>query len=158
MALKADRIEAYTDISFFMNTVGTRGGMVTLSTGGSGVSMDDAGAVVAYAASAMSGKVPMGILLNDVVDLDLTRQHINWHKDEVQKGSKVTLLRQGQVTTDMIATAAAPGVGSGVYIGASGLLTTVAVATSGVSNGISCGRFLSSKDADGFCKVDINIT
>ena len=99
----------------------------------------------------------MGILLNDVVDLDLTRQHINWHKDEVQKGSKVTLLRQGQVTTDMIVTAAAPGVGSGVYIGVSGLLTTV-VAAGATSNGISCGRFLSSKDADGFCKVDINIT
>ena len=157
MALKADRIEAYTDISFFMNTTATRGGVVTMLTAGSGASMDDANAVVVYAANP-SGLVPMGILLNDVVDLDLTRQHINWHKDEVQKGSKVTLLRQGQVTTDMIAAAAAPGVGSGVYIGASGLLTTVAVATSGVSNGISCGRFLSSKDADGFCKVDINIT
>lgn len=156
MALKADRIEAYTDISFFMNTTATRGGVVTMLTAGSGVSMDDANAVVVYAANP-SGLVPMGILLNDVVDLDLTRQHINWHKDEVQKGSKVTLLRQGQVTTDMIVTAAAPGVGSGVYIGVSGLLTTV-VAAGATSNGISCGRFLSAKDADGFCKVDINIT
>ena len=161
MALKPDRVELLTDVSYFMNnaTASTieRGGVVSVVTSGSGVSMDDGNAVVAYSAVGQAA-LPVGILLNDVVNLDLTRQHINWHKDEVQKGSKVTLLRQGQVTTDMIATAAAPGVGSGVYIGASGLLTTVAVATSGVSNGISCGRFLSSKDADGFCKVDINIT
>ena len=158
MALKSDRVESYTDVSYFMNTVGERGGVVVHLTSGSGVGMDSSSSVVIYPTGVVSGTRPAGLLLNDVVDLDLTRQHINWHKDEVQKGSKVTLLRQGQVTTDMIATAAAPGVGSGVYIGASGLLTTVAVATSGVSNGISCGRFLSSKDADGFCKVDINIT
>ena len=103
MALKPDRIEAYTDISFFMNEVGDRGGVVVHSTSGSGVSMDDPNAVVEYAASP-SGKSPAGLLLNDVVNLDLTRQHINWHKDEVQVGSKVTLLRQGQVTTNVVAT------------------------------------------------------
>ena len=36
MALKSDRNEVQTDISFFMNEVATRGGVVSLSTGGSG--------------------------------------------------------------------------------------------------------------------------
>ena len=45
---------------------------------------------------------PVGLLLNDVVNLDLTRQHINYAKDEVQQGSKVLLLRVGTVTTDQI--------------------------------------------------------
>ena len=34
MALKPDRIEIYTDISFFMNTVAERGGVVSVVTSG----------------------------------------------------------------------------------------------------------------------------
>ena len=79
MSLKADRIELLTDVSFFATATATRGGVASRTApGGSGVSMDDASAVVSYAATA-SGALPMGVLLNDVVDLDLTRQHINWH-------------------------------------------------------------------------------
>lgn len=151
MALKPDRIEAYTDISFFMNEVGERGGVVVHSTSGSGVSMDDPNAVVEYAASP-SGKSPAGLLLNDVVNLDLTRQHINWHKDEVQVGSKVTLLRQGQVTTDVVATGLDISAGDVAYFGAEGVLTT------DDTNSTQVGRFLSDYDADGYVKVDINIT
>ena len=66
MALKSDRIELLTDISFFMTTTAERGGVVSAVTSGSGVSMDDASAVVAYAAAA-SGAKPLGVLLNDVV-------------------------------------------------------------------------------------------
>jgi hypothetical protein len=149
MALKPDRIEAYTDISFFMNATGERGGIVVHATGGSGVSMDDANAVVEYATS-QSGTKPAGLLLNDVVNLDLTRQHINWHKDEVQKGSKVTLLRQGQITTNVIS--GTPTIGQDAYYGADGKLTPTN------SNSTKVGRFLSIKDSDGYAKVDINIT
>jgi len=151
MALKPDRIELLTDVSFFMNTTATRGGVVSVSTGGSGVAMDDANAVVAYA-SASSG-LPVGVLLNDVVNLDLTRQHINWHKDEVQLGGKVTVLRQGQVTTNMIVSGAAPGAGSGAYVGANGLLGT----DSDSGNNAKVGTFLSAKDSDGYAKVSVNI-
>lgn len=157
MALKADRIETSTDISFFMNTTGTRGGVVSFSSSGSGVSMDDANAVVAYPGSNSSGINPAGLLLNDVVNYDLTRQHINWHKDEVQIGSKVTLLRRGQVTTNNIVAGVSPSAGNPAYVGASGNLTT---ATSGQFVGgafVPVGTFLSAKDADGYAKVDINI-
>lgn len=150
MALKPDRIESYTDISFFCDTVSERGGIVAHVTGGSGVSMDDANAVVRYAAN-QSGTKPAGLLLNDVVNLDLTRQHINWNKDEMQVGGKVTLLRQGQVTTNMVA-AVTPAIGEDAYYGASGLLTNVS------TNSVKVGRFLSTKDTNGYVKVDINIT
>ena len=149
MALKPDRIEAYTDISFFMNSTGERGAIVVHVSGGSGVSMDDANATVEYAAN-QSGTKPAGLLLNDVVSLDLTRQHINWHKDEVQIGSKVTLLRQGQVTTNRVT--GTPTIGADAYYTASGVLTTTS------TNSTKVGRFLSTKDADGYIKVDINIT
>lgn len=158
MALKPDRIEAYTDISFFCNdTTAERGVVAVHSTGGSGVAMDDALAVVTTVVASPSGKKPAGLLLNDVVDLDLTRQHINWHKDEVQTGSKVTLLRQGQVTTDMVVSGVSPAVGDPAYFGVNGKLTNVSTAGA-TSSGVQVGRFLSVKDADGYVKVDINIT
>lgn len=149
MALKPDRVELLTDISFFMNAVAERGGVVSISTGGSGVAMDDGNAVVAYAANA-SGAKPVGVLLNDVVNLDLTRQHINWHKDEVQIGGKVTVLQHGQVTTDQIS--GNPTAGSAAYVANSGQLSSTQA-----TGAVQVGRFLSSKDADGFAKVLINV-
>ena len=149
MALKPDRIELLTDVSFFMNSTATRGGVASVVTGGVGVSMDDATAVVAYAAVA-SGAKPVGLLLNDVVDLDLTRQHINWHKDEVQVGGKVTLLRQGQVTTNLVA--GTPVAGADSYVANNGVLSTVQAA-----GAVKVGQFLSAVDSNGYAKVSVNL-
>ena len=85
MALKTDRSTLQTDISFFLNEAATRGGIACLSTGGSGAAMDQGAALDTYPANP-SGKIPVGLLLNDMVNIDLTRQHLNQHKDEVQKG------------------------------------------------------------------------
>lgn len=158
MALKPDRIEHQTDISFFMNSVAERGGVVSALTSGSGVSMDDGSAVVAYAANVSGAQRPLGVLLNDVVDYDLTRQHINWHKDEVQLGGKVTVLRQGQVTTNMLEPGATPSAGANAYVGPSGLIGT---SSTGVGYGnftaVKIGQFLSARDSDGYAKVSVNI-
>jgi len=150
MALKPDRVELLTNVSFFMTAKEFRGGIACVKTSGAGASMDDAGAVVEYAA-AVTGK-PVGVLLNDVVDLDLTRQHINWYKDEVQVGGKVTLLRQGEVVTNMLVAGINPAAGDAAYVGASGL-----IGTSSASSAAKIGQFLSSKDADGYAKVSVNI-
>jgi hypothetical protein len=158
MALKPDRIELLTDVSFFMTSIPAgstyveRGGVasVVTATSGVGVSMDDGNAVVAYAAVA-SGAKPVGILLNDVVNLDLTRQHINWHKDETQVGGKVTLLRVGQVTTNQLVAGTTPSAGADAYVGVSGLIGTSS------TNAVKIGQFLSAKDADGYAKVSVNL-
>ena len=152
MALKPDRVELLTDVSFFMNTTAERGGVVSnvTATTGVGVSMDDANAVVAYAAT-VSGSKPLGVLLNDVVDYDLTRQHINWYRDETQKGGKVTLLRNGQVTTNMLVAGITPAAGDDAYVGVSGLIGT------DDTNSVKVGQFLSGKDTDGYAKVLVNL-
>jgi hypothetical protein len=152
MALKPDRIELLTDVSFFMTTTAERGGVasVVTATSGVGVSMDDGNAVVAYAAVA-SGAKPVGVLLNDVVNLDLTRQHINWHKDETQVGGKVTLLRVGQVTTNQLVAGTTPSAGADAYVGVSGLIGTSS------TNAVKIGQFLSAKDTDGYAKVSVNL-
>ena len=151
MALKPDRNELLTDVSLFMNSTATRGGVasVVVSSSGVGVSMDDANAVVAYAATA-SGAKPVGLLLNDVVDLDLTRQHINWHKDEVQVGGKVTLLRQGQVTTNLVA--GTPSAGADAYLANNGYVSTTQAAGT-----VKVGQFLSAVDSNGYAKVSVNL-
>ncbi len=153
MALKSDRNELQTDISFFMNEAATRGGVVSMSTAGSGAAMDQGAALATYSATA-SGKVPLGILLNDMVDLDLTRQHINQHKDEVQKGGKVTILRKGYVVTNNIE-GTSPTAGAQAFPAHSGNLSITDIVGDGTVSAI--GRFLSTEDEDGYAKVEINL-
>lgn len=155
MALKPHRHESRTDISFFMNEVAERGGIVVYSTGGSGAAMDSADAVVAVPTAA-SGSNPAGLLLNDVVNLDLTRQHINWHQDEVQQGSKVTLLKEGFVVTNRVS--GTPTVGAKAYYANDGRLTPTAPTDDlNPDDNFQVGRFLGVPDSDGYTKVEILI-
>lgn len=158
MALKTDRNTLDTDISFFMNEVATRGGIVSISTGGSGASMDNGSALVTYGALP-SGKVPVGLLVNDMVNLDLTRQHINQHKDEVQKGGKVTLLTKGWVVTDMLE-GTDPNAGDPAYVAHSGLIAASDLSDDDTDTDGSTrlvGRFLSDVDQNGYAKVYIDL-
>lgn len=158
MALKGDRYELQTDVSFFMNEVAERGGVVVLPSTStpSGSAMDSSVNVVTYAATP-SGLTPMGVLLNDMVNIDLTRQHINWHKDEVQKGGKVTILRKGYVVTNRISTSGTPVAGNNAYVAESGLFSTLGKAQSLDSGTVPIGRFLTAKDSDGYAKIEINL-
>lgn len=154
MALKADRYEESTDISFFYNEgTATRGGAVVIdAVEASGASLDQGGNRVKYG----TGGVPVGILLNDVVNKDLTRTHLNQYKDEVQKGGKVTVLTRGWVVTNMIETGIDPAAGQIAYASAAeaGDLTNAAPGSSG---SLAVGRWMSQKDADGYAKVYVNL-
>lgn len=156
MALQPDRYEMQTDISFFMNEVAERGGVVVMNGTPSGVAMDASNNLVTYIANP-SGKVPVGILLNDMVNLDLTRQHLNWYKNEVQKGGKVTVLRKGYVVTNKISTSGTPVAGDYAYLADSGLISTSARALVLDGGAQPIGRFLTAKDSNGYAKVEINL-
>ena len=154
MALKADRHELDVDISFFMNETGEKGQIVVFSPAGSGAAMDQAQALVAVAAADATDS-PVGVLLNDVVNLDLTRQHINFHKDEVQQGGKVSLLKKGYIVTDRITGTPAAGAIAFLDDADTGNFTTEdEVADTKYSQ---VGRFMSIKDEDGYCKVEVNL-
>ena len=158
MALKTDRSTLQTDISFFMNEAATRGGVVAVSTGGSGASMDNGAALVTYAAIP-SGKVPVGLLMNDMVSIDLTRQHLNQHKDEVQKGGKDTLLQKGWVVTNSLE-GTSPAAGNAAFLAHSGNLSASDLSNDeGDVDGSTrvVGRFLSGVDEDGYAKVFIDL-
>jgi len=149
MALKGDRHELDTEVTYFMNETASRGAVVSISTQGSGSAMDSSSAVATVAAEA-SGATPLGILLNDVVNIDQTRQHLNWHQDEVQQGGKVTILTKGFVVTDQIS--GTPTAGQTAYVADSGKIAGTQDGTA-----VAIGRFLSTKDADGYAKVSINL-
>lgn len=156
MALKADRYEESTDISYFMTAAtGDRGGVVCLDLlSASGAAMDQGDNTVSYQAASASD-VPVGILLNDVVNKDLTRTHLNQYKDEVQLGGKVTVLTRGWVVTNKVT--GSPAAGDLAYASETiGEISTVA-ADAEASGNLAIGRFMSAKDADGYAKVYVNL-
>jgi hypothetical protein len=157
MALKADRIEESTDISHFYNGAAvTRGGVVVLdAANASGAAMDQGANLVKYAACTAGTEVPMGILLNDVVNKDLTRTHLNPYKDEVQKGGKVTVMTRGQVTTSNITGDPTPG--QVAYASETLGEISATAADAEASGNLAIGRFLSVKDSDGYAKVSVNL-
>lgn len=151
MALKGDRQVVDVDISFFMDEVAERGGIASYSTVGSGAALDQSQALVTYSTT-QSGNVPVGLLMNDMVNIDLTRQHINWHKDEMQKGGKVCLLRRGWVVTNMIQ--GTPVAKSRAYLSNSGFVSPT------FTNGLATpfvGEFMTAKDEDGYAKLFVNL-
>lgn len=153
MSLKPLRQVVVTDVDWFMNETATRGGCVVMSTVASGSAMDNAAQLCTYAANP-SGKLPIGILMNDMVNKDLTQTHLNAHKDEVQIGSKVCLMRVGECVTDSIYPGLTIAVNDNAYLGPSGLLQNVDVNT--VATPL-IGAFASTKDEDGYAKVWVNL-
>lgn len=156
MALKGDRYEVVQDVSFFMNEVASRGGIVCFSTAGSGAALDQSEALATYKAD-ISGSIPLGMLMNDMVNIDQTRQHLNWHKDEVQKGQKVRLLFEGWAVTNMIYPGQTPTAGQTAYLGHSGYISNTDIVGASNPENPAVGRFLSVKDEDGYAKVYVKL-
>ena len=89
----------------------------------------------------------------------MTRQHLNQHKDEVQKGGKVTLLQKGTVVTSNLE-GTSPSAGSPAYLAHSGNLSIADLSNDTTDTDGSTrlvGRFLSGVDEDGYAKVFIDL-
>ncbi len=162
MSLKGDRYELFVDISEFGNSVMTRGGVVSYSTFGSGAAMDQSAALVQYAANS-SGSWPKGMLLQDMVSYDLTRQHLNYYRDEVQIGGKLAIGVKGYWTTNaLVQGTSAIAVGDVAVLTSSGNIMNVTQAqefngTWNKSQNPRVGRFLSTQDEDGYAKVEVDL-
>lgn len=159
MALKPGRHEQATDISYFMNEVAERGGIVFVKTAGSGEAMDQSVNLCTYVTS--SGDRPIGVLMCDMVNIDQTRQHINWHKDEVQKGGKVVVMTRGwAVTNNLSSGTVSPSQPAYANLtpATSGFnLTPVRHATGGLVARPHVGEFMTKVDEDGYAKVFVNL-
>ena len=151
MALKPTRISPRggDSVAYFMAETASRGGVViwNASSDGSG-NLDDPDAVVQTSTS--NTGTPVGVLMNDVVNLDLTRTHLNQHKDEVQINGKVTVLKYGTVQTDQLVSGNTPSAGDDAHYTAGGLFTTT-------GGSAVVGKFASSVDSDGYVVVDVRL-
>jgi hypothetical protein len=166
MALKADRDIYITDISYFVTSITgpnstrmERGGCLSavVQTPGSGAAMDTS-AQAAYYATDASGAQPLGVLLNDFVNLDLSTQMLNPYKDEQQIGTKALFGKKGWVVTNRVEVNAATGsMPTPAYLGPSGTFTTINrnIGTSTAYPVV--GRFLSRIDSDGYAKVSVDL-
>ncbi len=160
MSLKGYRTIIETDIDHFMNAAATRGGIVSVTgTSASGIASDQAEAQCGYSAT-LSGVKPLGILLQDVVNYDLTRQRQNPWRDEVQIGNKVAVAPKCVVVTDFVYPGHSPTPGAPAYIGHSGYIAASNVAldhsdTAGAFKVV--GQWVTGKNEDGFAKVRINL-
>jgi hypothetical protein len=138
------------------STKAERGGIAVISTAGSGVAQDDGSAVVTYAADP-SGKFPLGVLMQDVVNYDLTVRDANVHKQEVQTGGKVTCRDKCWVVTDWVFPGVTPTAGQKAYLTQSGYVINTAGAAPSDITTPTVGRFLSTKDEDGYVKLSVNV-
>lgn len=155
MALKGDRHELQTDISSICNDVVVKGQFLFYKTAGSGIDLDDSQNVVTLLTGTnVSGNVPAGLVLNNTVSIDTTRQHVNFMKDEMIVGQHVTLLRQGWVVTDQIIPGTTPTAGDKAYVGYSGMVTNFKNASNYVG---PVGEFMGLKDPDGFAKLAVHV-
>jgi hypothetical protein len=159
MALKPDRTIIDEQIAYFMFSTGEAGGVVfsASGTGGwpTGPALDSPDRRVEYTASP-SGRQPIGILTQDVVNVDLSRQIVNPLRPETQIGGKVNVAVRGRVVTNQIAAGQASGlaVPAPAYAGINGqLYSDAGYAASGW---VQVGNFLTNKDSEGYAEVQID--
>lgn len=151
MALKGDRHIITTDITFTLSDVASKGQFVCYKTAGSGASMGLTRGAAQVAANP-SGLVPLGLLLNDFVNIDETVRHRNYQKDEHVIGDPATVLRKGWVVTDKVI--GSPTVGQKAYLTSSG---NVMATNQGLAATPLVGEFMSIKDESGFIRLMVEL-
>ena len=155
MALKGSREILATEVGLFLNEVAERGVVVSYSTAGSGVNIDSTSNVATVAASA-SGSKPVGILIDDFVNLDLSKQPVNWYKHQANSGDKASIVTKGWVVTNKVV--GSPNAGDNAVLIANGNVSGVTLgSTWNVTANPLVGRFRSKKDEDGYARVYIDL-
>ena len=155
MALKPDRQIDANELGYYMNAVANPGVIASISTASSGQNLDSTANVAVVAASS-SGQAPLGVLLDEVVNLDLTRVPTNWHKSQANIGDKVSIMRRGWVVTDCLA--GAPTAGQHAVLASSGCIE--GVTDLNVHDHLLqpvIGHFVSGPDHLGFARVYIEL-
>lgn len=153
MALKGDRkvILTLPHPNYVIKETLARGAVVC----GSGV--DSSGVNVARtissAADISTAKV-IGILLDDVIDMDRSARLYNVHKNEIAYADRASIMLEGIVRTNMLAVGVTTAGGQKAYLHPSGLISNTEFTT---GSGVLVGRFLDVKDSDGYATVHYNV-
>ena len=156
MALAEYRQVLATDMNYVVNAAAERGGILSAASGN----------IASYVTTVVaSGTVPIGILLDDVEDLNPMKTPQYYQRTVTDLGGVVGIATKGEFITDFVDGYAKPHIDAGdrAYLTHSGLLTIAALApgivgsAGGSGLGILVGRFLSNPDSNGFTKVWIDL-
>jgi hypothetical protein len=151
MALKGLSHRHETTMDFVLDRAGEPG-LVCVASGTAG-KVDVVGAVQMGG----SGIWPVGVLLNTREEMNYAKEleRVQYDTDDI--GTVVTLLRRGELTTNLIVAnggvAIAPG--QPAYLAPNGRIGNANLAPSGGDQRV--GQFLSAADADGYAKVRIEL-
>ena len=146
MALGPNRQVFQTTIRYAMNAVAERGGIVSAST--------TAGEVEYRVVPTGSTVYPIGILLDDVEDLNFDRHPEYLQREVVDVGSVVGLANKGEFQTNLIV--GTPSQGQPAYLHPTGYIGATRL-TDGVNPAPQIGVFRTAKDANGYATVLVDL-
>lgn len=156
MALKADIVDNVTSVMYLSNMAVEAGQCVflkpTQSSGyASGQGINENAPEVVVTGTPSSGAAFVGLALSDMVAVDLTVPYYSRPLGTIQvTGDRLAILKDGEVWTNRVNGTPIPG--SGAYPG-----TGSNLGTTGINSVPAAGTFLTSKTADGYCKVSVKV-
>jgi hypothetical protein len=96
------------------------------------------------------------MLLQDVVNLDLTRTPLNWMKEQAQQGAKVNIMTKGWAVTNQVT--GSPTAGDLAVLTSSGaVMPRPAVASYNIAANPLVGHFRSKVDENTYAKVYVDL-
>jgi hypothetical protein len=107
-----------------------------------------------------SGINPLGVLLNTRESFNYAKEWERSQYDTDDIGTVVTLLRRGEIDTDLILANGGVAIAAGqpAYLAQDGKIGNANLAPSGaLSDSQRVGQFMSAADSDGFAKVRIEL-
>jgi hypothetical protein len=150
MALKGEREVLATNI-YFTATAGkdmARGLVLVAGTAGK------ADVMTLPIVGAPAHK-PVGLLMDDVEDLDFTTRPQVFVRNVVPRGSEISLLTKGRVKTNQFT--GTPAAGEKAYLVVGSTQADSGKVTNVVGSGLVVGHFESAKDADGYARLWVDI-
>lgn len=146
MALSPSRQIFQTNVDYSLNQVAERGVICSIIPG----TTPNGEVTVATGV----GVTPIGLLLDDVEDLNFDRHGEYRQRNVVDVGSVVGLAQECEVLTDQLT--GSPVAGNTAYLGPNGTVSPT-LTFDNVTPSPVLGKFLSAPNANGFAKVRIDI-
>lgn len=150
MALSPSRQVWQTNVDFALNEVAERGVVCTIVPG-----TTSAGEVTASATPTGVGVQAIGVLLDDVEDLNYDRHPEYRQRNVVDVGSVVGLAHEAELLTDQVT--GSPVAGNDAFLNVNGTVGPTQLQDGLGNNAPQVGKFLSSPDANGFVKLRVDL-
>lgn len=139
MSLRANRYEEIVDIRHFLNEVAEIGSFV--------YTKEQKGSQPYDEATLIPNADFIGVLLCNVVNIDLCRYSLNYYSGDTQVGGRVSILTKGWIVMRLPGRCTYP-IKHPVYINPKGKLSLI-------QWGRPIGRVMSTRDEDGFAKIEL---